>query len=257
MFHCQRMLVLLCLLACQSAFADIQFSRSGTLPVLLELYTSQGCSSCPPADAWVNAFVDDDRLWDDIVPVVFHVDYWNYLGWPDVLSQAQFSARQRRYARDGHIGSVYTPGFVINGKEWRGYFRLRPLPRTASTQGGTLQVRQVNDDNIRLNYRPSQSQDNQGYVGHFAVLGFDLQTDIKAGENRGRLLRYEFAVLSFQTAPLRSNEQGLHRQWSLPEKVYDSPRYGIAAWVTQKATATPVQVLGGFLDNETVAALGW
>ena len=64
---------------------------------LLELYTSEGCSSCPPAEAWLSNLTTDARLWTDVVPVAFHVDYWDYLGWDDVFACADFSERQRDY----------------------------------------------------------------------------------------------------------------------------------------------------------------
>ena len=72
---------------------------------LLELYTSQGCSSCPPAERWLNAYIDSDDLWTKTVPVAFHVDYWDYLGWKDSLADSAHGERQRAYARAGRTGS--------------------------------------------------------------------------------------------------------------------------------------------------------
>ncbi|MCB1738986.1 MAG: DUF1223 domain-containing protein, partial [Gammaproteobacteria bacterium] len=95
---------------------------------LLELFTSEGCSSCPPADRWLSGLIDDPRLWRELVPVAFHVDYWDYLGWPDRFASREFSRRQRDHARSGGLSQVYTPGVVLNGAEWRGWHRGRPLP---------------------------------------------------------------------------------------------------------------------------------
>lgn len=262
MLHLRTMLVAFWFLAySHSLAADIHLTRSGTTPMLLELYTSQGCSSCPPADAWINRFADAADLWKNIVPVVFHVDYWNYLGWPDVLSQKEFSTRQRQHARNGYLSSVYTPGFAVNGKEWRGYFQSLSLPNFVPVQGGTLLVQQPGTEanKLKISYRPPQGQtgNKAKYVGHLAVLGFGLQTDIQAGENRGRLLRYEFAVLSLQEAQLKLNDQAWQWQLLLPEKAHRAPRYGLAVWVTVKGEATPKQALGGFLNEESVVLLGW
>ena len=93
---------------------------------LVELFTSEGCSSCPPADRWLSELKHDERIWDRLVPVAFHVDYWDYIGWPDRFATKAFGERQRNYARGGNVASVYTPGFVVHGEEWRGWFRYLP-----------------------------------------------------------------------------------------------------------------------------------
>ena len=97
-----------------------QFVSKSAQTVMIELYSSQGCSSCPPAERWISQFVDDDSLWRDYVPIVFHVDYWNDLGWIDVFSNAENSKRQRAYYAQKKIKSVYTPGLIINGKRVEG-----------------------------------------------------------------------------------------------------------------------------------------
>jgi hypothetical protein len=86
---------------------------------LLELYTSEGCSSCPPADRWLSTLRDDPRLWRLVVPVAFHVDYWDYLGWRDRFADPAHAERQRTLAGQGLLSTVYTPGLVLDGKEWR------------------------------------------------------------------------------------------------------------------------------------------
>jgi len=91
-----RAVILLLLLVTGIVRADPLVLNSGKAQVtLVELYTSQGCSSCPPADRWLNEFTDSDRLWTQLVPVALHVDYWDYLGWEDPYASAENSARQR------------------------------------------------------------------------------------------------------------------------------------------------------------------
>ena len=98
------------------SFAAAVF-QSGPLRVnVLELYTSEGCSSCPPADRWLSGLKQDDRLWREIIPIAFHVDYWNYIGWQDRFSSPVYSERQRHYARNKGLSTVYTPGFLLNGR---------------------------------------------------------------------------------------------------------------------------------------------
>src|SRR5687767_13376254 len=88
----------------------------GDQPVVVELFTSQGCSSCPPADALLRRIASDPDLRGRVIPLAFHVDYWNHLGWRDPFSQRAWSQRQGDYIRAMKLESAYTPQIVINGK---------------------------------------------------------------------------------------------------------------------------------------------
>jgi len=85
---------------------------------LLELYTSEGCSSCPPADRWLSGLRGRDDLLGRLVPLAFHVDYWNDLGWEDRFAKPEYSARQGSISRRNRSRSVYTPQFVLDGRDW-------------------------------------------------------------------------------------------------------------------------------------------
>src|SRR4029078_1425740 len=95
----------------QSADAPTSASASVTPKAVVELYTSQGCSSCPAADALLNQLAERD----DIIAVSLSVDYWDYLGWKDTLAQSKFSERQKAFAKALGDGMVYTPQVVVNG----------------------------------------------------------------------------------------------------------------------------------------------
>src|SRR5438067_10607068 len=98
--------------------ADNVMFESGPRKVqLLELFTSEGCSSCPPAEASFSRLVNDARLWREFVPVAFHVDYWDRLGWKDSFASAEWTKRQQIYAQNWKAQSVYTPAFDLNGRE--------------------------------------------------------------------------------------------------------------------------------------------
>src|SRR5438270_83142 len=97
----------------------LTFTSKNSGTHLLELFTSEGCSSCPPAEAWLGRLKSDDRLWQDFVPIAFHVDYWDRLGWKDRFAQSEWTQRQRAYANKWGSSSVYTPGFVLDGREWQ------------------------------------------------------------------------------------------------------------------------------------------
>lgn len=90
-------------------------NRLGPTPVVVELFTSQGCSSCPPADAIVRELARDEHLRGHVIPLAFHVDYWNHLGWRDPFSSADWSRRQAFYVRQLALASAYTPQAVVNG----------------------------------------------------------------------------------------------------------------------------------------------
>src|SRR6478609_8524746 len=114
-------LILLCILLGGPLAAAARHLESGTTQTtLLELYSSEGCSSCPPAEAWMASLRDAPGLWRDFVPVVFHVAYWDRLGWRDRFASEQFTQRQYAYAARWRSDSVYTPEFVANGEQWRG-----------------------------------------------------------------------------------------------------------------------------------------
>lgn len=82
-------------------------------PVVIELYTSQGCSACPPADAMLSELAKRD----DVIALALHVDYWDYIGWKDVFATPAFSDRQHAYAEAAHVAAVYTPQMVFNGQD--------------------------------------------------------------------------------------------------------------------------------------------
>ena len=111
------------------------FESGATQSTLAELFTSEGCSSCPPAEKWLSALKSNQDLWKTIIPVAFHVDYWDRLGWRDRFAKPEFTSRQQRYAAAWGGDSVYTPGFVVNGKEWRSWFGGNAVPTTSSKIG--------------------------------------------------------------------------------------------------------------------------
>jgi hypothetical protein len=92
-----------------------QTPRTVPAPVIVELFTSQGCSSCPPADALLRRIAEDPKLRGKVIPLAYHVDYWNRLGWRDPFSSREWSQRQGDYVRAMKLGSAYTPQIVVNG----------------------------------------------------------------------------------------------------------------------------------------------
>src|SRR5438552_12328276 len=116
------------------------FESGDMQTTLIELFTSEGCSSCPPADAWISQLKESPDLWKKIVPIAFHVDYWNNLGWRDRFAKPEFTARQRWYVAAWRGDSVYTPGFVVNGREWRSWFADGTLVHEQTAKVGNLRI---------------------------------------------------------------------------------------------------------------------
>src|SRR5436190_16245269 len=103
----------------QAQTQEITFESKPTRTHLIELFTSQGCSSCPPAEAWMSSLKNEARLWQDFVPIAFHVDYWDHLGWRDPFASKSWTDRQTDYSVHWKSESVYTPAFVLDGAVWR------------------------------------------------------------------------------------------------------------------------------------------
>jgi len=217
--------------------------NSGTRQVtLLEMYTSQGCSSCPPAERWLNEYVGDDDLWTRIVPIVFHVDYWDYIGWKDPYASVAYGERQRDYARNGKTRTVYTPGLFNNGREWRGW-TLRMDPRASSREPGNLSAT-IEDGHVSAAFEAMQGKPGELHV---ALLGFDIETKVERGENRNSTLAQEFVVLAHE-AGLSSDG---HWELPMPAATAAAGRYGVAVWVSEPGKPTPLQATGGWLEPES------
>jgi hypothetical protein len=108
----RKMKLVLCLIpgmvaAATLSAAAFQFQSAERRAALLEVFTSEGCSSCPPAESWLSHLKEAPGLWNDFVPVAFHVDYWDYLGWRDRWASKEFSDRQRAFAQSWGIDSLY------------------------------------------------------------------------------------------------------------------------------------------------------
>ncbi|MEM1437750.1 MAG: DUF1223 domain-containing protein [Pseudomonadota bacterium] len=220
---------------------------SGDTPVtLVELYTSEGCSSCPPADRYLSGLESAPGLWKDFVPVALHVDYWDDIGWPDRFASRDYSDRQRRYAQEGGTRVVYTPGLFRNGQEWRAW-RLGGPGRSRGPAVGALSI-ESDGENFSARFEPAEGI--AADTVHIAILGMDLATEVKAGENRGRTLEHDFVLLGLRSLPLESAADGLEAMGALPGARVDAQRTAIAAWVTARGRQAPIQSVGGFLDAD-------
>lgn len=215
---------------------------------LIELYTSEGCSSCPPAENWLAGLERSPDLWRRFVPVAFHVDYWDHLGWSDRYGSPLHGLRQRAYAGTGGLSQAYTPAFVVHGQEWRGWPWDRELPLPASDLPGHLTLEILDKARARVTFRALQSR-AAALRATVAVLGLDLVSAIEAGENRGRRLDHDFVVLGSMQVPMRGEAGTYVSELVLPAPAVPAGRYAYAAWVSAGADPAPLQSVGGWADG--------
>ena len=236
----------LALLARAAAAApDLHFASGAKRVALIELYTSEGCSSCPPAERWLGALREDPGLWRDYVPVAFHVNYWDDLGWKDRLASRAFTARQYSLANAWGARSVYTPCFVRDGAEWHPDSGS-PAPDAGAP--GVLSV-DVAENLCRVRWAAGSPAAASESEVHVALLGGGLLSRITAGENRGSTLAHDFVVLGLADHGLESPAGATgEAEFPLPAPaVPGARRLAIAAWVTHRGDLVPLQATGGWL----------
>ncbi len=176
---------------------------------LIELFTSEGCSSCPSADNLVSK-ISRESAGKPIYILAFHVDYWNRLGWKDPYSSAEYSKRQSQYASWFKLGSIYTPQIVVNGKtEFVGSneSRLRKAIVTGlqtPAQEMDLQITRLDKGKAEIQI-DSEPKNNTGL--YIAVVQKAAKTNVERGENQGRKLSHVNVVRSLQRINLNSRSQ--------------------------------------------------
>lgn len=166
-----------------------------TLPVVVELFTSQGCSSCPPADAMLAGLADEP----DILPLSFHVDYWDYLGWADSFARPEFTARQERYALAAGERSVYTPQIIVDGQDTAvslGPAQLMGLIDASRLSPATVSIQR--DTTPRGEVIELMPLSDLGGEVEILMVRYAPEREVRmtAGENRGKVITYTNVVLS-------------------------------------------------------------
>ena len=227
--------------------APLEFQSSEHQEALVELYTSEGCSSCPPAESWLSGLKKAPGLWSDFVPVAFHVDYWNHLGWRDKWSNKEYSDRQRNYADAWASANIYTPEFVLNGKEWNNWFGFKGAPGLSETKAGLLKMSSEDTNLWNVSFVPAAAG-NSDYEINAALLVSGLGSDVKAGENSGRHLKHDFVAIALVNQPLFRKDNGFKGVVTLAagQKPVEG-RLALAVWVTHSGRLEPVQSVGGWL----------
>jgi len=223
--------------------------ESGADPVLLELFTSEGCSSCPPADALLSE-IGSSR---GVIPLAYHVDYWNRLGWSDPFSSPEFSARQDAYARAMNLADKYTPQMVIAGRsqcvgsDRHGIARAVAAARSAPALGTVRLASALTLDHPRtIHIRVRVELFGAGSGGsrelELAVFENGLVSDIGAGENAGRKIAYDYTVRRLLPLKLDSGNGPSEKQISVElDPSWSIGHLGVAAFIQDTQT---LQILG-------------
>lgn len=210
---------------------------------LIELYTSEGCSSCPPADKFLSSLKSKNSLWKEQIPVAFHVDYWDYIGWEDPFASADNSQRQRSHAALGNVTSVYTPSFVVDGQEWKSYFHGGRIPAPSKRQPGSLTI-SYESGVVDVDFEPT------AHIGdlqlQMAWLGAGLSTTVTAGENKGWQLRHDFVVLKQAQANLSAKSGYSYSGAFSAEGLTSAEQYALVAWL-EDPRGRAVQAVGGWV----------
>ena len=190
--------------------AACEVTAAAQPPAVVELYTSQGCSSCPPADRWLSTLKDRPG----VIALAFHVNYWNHLGWADPFATPQTT--QRQYQIRDAIGArfVYTPQVVLNGADHRAWPGLRAdlLPAPAVPAPPRLRItregRQVTAQ-IGAGTGPGR------WAGYWAVLQDDQRSAVTRGENAGETLHNDHVVRHYQPVPPWASNQAMQQSLTL------------------------------------------
>ncbi|NRF70127.1 DUF1223 domain-containing protein [Aquincola sp. S2] len=202
---------------------------------LVELYTSEGCDSCPPADRWLSTL----KGRSDVLAAAFHVDYWDSLGWKDRFGDPAHSARQAQVVPGSGARFSYTPQVLVNGRDWRRWPALPPAEAAAP-----VQIRLQREDALRVQVEVTALPGApQALTARWALLEDDHGSAVKAGENRGAMLRHDHVVRAYGRQPAWRG--AAPQQWSVA-----APRQGeggrparLLLVVTDQRSGLPLQAV--------------
>ena len=184
------------LLGVTASFAQNQCTATSgpTITPVVELYTSEGCSSCPPADKWASSLKDKG-----VVVQAFHVGYWDYIGWVDRFAAPAYTQRQREVAARNSQRNVYTPQAVLDGKDWTNWGGKQPA--STSPARASITVRQLGPDQFEASVSPVPAlQTSASWSAYWTLTEHGHNSKVLAGENSGEFLKHDFVVRQYTPA---------------------------------------------------------
>lgn len=179
---------------------------AATLTPVIELYTSEGCSSCPPADTWLSGFKAAQKE-GKVVAQAFHVNYWDYIGWTDRFAAPAYTQRQRELSARTKLNSIYTPQLAKNGLTVRDYGNQNALMAGNEPAKASIALAQIEANRFEAKIAPIDSGAN--WSAYFTVTEHEHISRVNAGENKGETLKHDFVVRQYVPLGQFSGEQAL------------------------------------------------
>jgi hypothetical protein len=235
------------LLSATPAAAAQCSAKSGAQRVaLLELYTSEGCDSCPPTDRWVSTLPARGFEAARVVTLAYHVDYWNYLGWTDPFAQARFTERQRFVNARIRNRTIYTPQLMLDGKDYRqglsyDAFQNRVVALNRETPGADIALSiNTGAGTLETTAQIKLHRKDAGTGVFLALYENKLANQVSAGENKGKRLEHDFVVREL-AGPFAADAAISHKFRVAPS--WKTRDLAVAAFVQPAATGEVLQAL--------------
>jgi hypothetical protein len=183
--------------------ASCRATSSKTVPALVELYTSEGCNSCPPADRWLSQQIAKPEASAKMIALAFHLDYWDYIGWKDAYARADYGARHSAMVRANGSSTVYTPQVFVNGRDDRSW-RVGLSGMSGTPARATIDVEADWKDG-KLAFRGRVGDGDVARI-RYAVAENGISTAVKAGENAGETLKQDAVVRDHAIVNVRADK---------------------------------------------------
>jgi hypothetical protein len=224
-------------------------ATAGNVPrvALLELYTSEGCNSCPPTDRWVSNLPQPQFVPQRLVVLAFHVDYWNYLGWQDRFSQRRFTERQQALVHTNGLRTAYTPQLVLNGRDFRDTAGIEKQVARINAQAPNVNLALHADRKgptlkISVSVNPVAPSTQEPMELHVALYENNLESQVQAGENRGKRLQHDYVVRVLIGPVAAAANKTTHHEWQIPLAAdWKTADMGLAAFVQSAKTGEVLQ----------------
>ncbi len=237
---------------------EISVQSSEHTTAVLELYTSEGCSSCPPADKWLSALKPHLGKELHVVPLAFHVDYWNYLGWKDKYSKARYTERQRKLGKLNRQSTIYTPEFFVNSEEQRNTGKIiSNIQKTNQRKSRwalsmTASLSQPSGDNLQVDVSGEALVEETNATAELFIGLYEnnIVRKIERGENTGKTLNHDFVVRKW-FGPISLNKQSSISYQQLIRFPEDSQKanVGVVAVLYEKDKGDILQAVSTDLES--------